>query len=126
MQGKWAIGIIALWIILTILSNMMEQSALLGQVDPKTGLTQVGTLQSIMTNPISVNPITSLNNLVHLGATVTQIAILYYPTLWQGSAIFVYLIFFLPIGIGFVYIFLTTVLPVIAQLASSVFKIFVP
>ncbi len=122
MRMAWIIGIISLWVILTIGSNIARQEVLMSQEDPVTGLTQTETMDTLMKpdvtdyqNPFSVlwSAVTKVWDYIKL---TIQIALLYYPEVWQGGAMIIYYILFLPIGIAFV---ATLVLLVIRGVGSS-------
>jgi hypothetical protein len=102
----------ALWVMLTLLSNIAESSALFGDANVDTGYTQATTLSKLMHPEIinASNPQASVfgNIATYIGLIFGAI-LLYYPVIWQGAAIFVYLVFFLPVGIGFIWALLTII-----------------
>jgi sterol desaturase/sphingolipid hydroxylase (fatty acid hydroxylase superfamily) len=116
MKQSWLIGIIALWVILTLLSNVAEQSTLMGQVDPTTitaenptGDTQMDTLTQLKSptflssNDWIKNPLGTIKDVIGYILLLFRIILLFYPVIWQGAAIWIYLVFFLPVGIGFIW-----------------------
>jgi hypothetical protein len=102
MRQSFIIGAIFLFIVINILGNIADQQALLAQTDSNTGYTQRGTLEQLMKPSITDSGITTFIDKIGdvailLGKTIT----LWHPALWQGSGIYIYLLFFVPIGISF-------------------------
>ncbi len=101
MSSKWIIGLMMLWVILTILANTAEQQALMG-----TG--QTSTLMAFM-RPEGMNldnPVTAIVSIITNVWTyfklIINVLFFNYPVLWQGSGIYIYFALFLPVSIGFV------------------------
>jgi hypothetical protein len=121
MRNAWVIGIVALWIILTLLSNVAEKEALMGQVDPTTitadnptGDTQVGTLDRLMGADFTSvatngNPLTIISAIGKYFINLMRIVFLYYPVIWQGAGLIIYFVLFMPISIGFVVALITII-----------------
>lgn len=91
-----------LFVVINFLGNIADQQGLLAQTDTNTGLTQQQTLDSLMKPTIEDSNIITVaakvwDFLKVLGKTLT----LWHPAFWQGSAIYIYLLFFIPIGISF-------------------------
>jgi len=102
MRQSFIIGAIFLFIIINLLGNISDKQALLSQTDSKTGYTQRGTLDELMKPSITDSGITTFidkigNAAIFLGKMLT----LWHPALWQGSAIYLYYLIFVPIGISF-------------------------
>ena len=121
MKQSWIVGIVALWVILTLMSNVARQEALMAQIDPVTELTQVETMDTMMKpagtdiqNPLTftVSIITKVWDYIKI---FFQVILLYYPEIWQGGAMIIYYTIFLPVGIAFA----TTVVMIIRGVGSS-------
>jgi hypothetical protein len=102
MRQSFIIGAIMLFVVINFLGNIADQQALLAQTDSSTNLTQQQTLDSLMKPTIADSNIATViikvwDFLKVLGKTLT----LWHPALWQGAALYLYLLFFIPIGISF-------------------------
>lgn len=101
MKQSWIIAIVSLWIILTLLSNVAESTALMGTGEATTLQTLMTPFASDHTGIVDIG-VSFITNVWNYFKLFIQVALLYYPTLWAGSAIFIYFILFMPVGIGFV------------------------
>jgi len=107
MKTSLIIGVISLWVILTLLSNVAEQTALMG-----TG--ETATLQSFMQpkgtdfSNVITGTVSIVTNIWQYMKLIIQVMFLWYPTVWSGSwSMMIYLCLFLPVGIGLVFSIVT-------------------
>jgi hypothetical protein len=107
MKTSLIIGIISLWVILTLLSNVAEETALMGSGEATT-------LQSFMQphgtdfSNVITGTVSIVTNIWQYMKLVIQVMFLWYPTVWEGSwSMMIYFIPFLPFGIGLVFSIVT-------------------
>lgn len=111
MRQGFLIGAIILWVAINILGGIAElQSNPLDTTDSKTGLTQQETLEGLRKPEITdANPVTIVSKVWNFLKMLGSVLTLWHPTLWQGSAMYMYFLFILPIGISF-WVVLVTIL----------------
>lgn len=102
MRQGFIIAAIVLWVAINYLGSIAEMQPLLGQIDTKTGLTQQQTLEEMRKPEITdVNIITIFSKIGHYAILLGKILTLWHPAIWQGSAMYLYFLLILPIGISF-------------------------
>lgn len=116
MRQGFIIAAIALWVAINYLGSIAEKQSLLGQTDTKTGLTQQETLEELRKPEITdVNIVTIFSKIGHYVIYFGKTLTLWHPALWQGSAMYIYFLLIMPIGISF----WVTILLVLRGVGSS-------
>jgi hypothetical protein len=111
MRQGFMIAAVMLWVVINMLGNMAEKEALLSQPDPnitnESGeMTQEDVLYGLMKPEMSdTNLVTIVTKVWDFLKLVGKTITLWHPALWQGSAIYVYFLLIMPIGISFWVVF---------------------
>ena len=112
MRQGFMIAAVMLWVVINMLGNMSEQEALLSQPDPNITnqegeeMTQEDVLYGLMKPEVSdTNLVTIITKVWDFLKLVGKTITLWHSALWQGSAIFLYFLLIMPIGISFWVVF---------------------
>ena len=107
MRQAFFIGAIVLWVAINILGGIAQMETPLQDEDSYTGLTQEDTLKGLAKPEVTeVNVVTIFTKVWDFLKLAGSILTLYHPALWQGSAMTIYFLLIMPIGISFWAVFL--------------------